>query len=83
MLVKYKDVELLAVVPHNFTDKEGIEVEYNEGYFETKDDDGMSSVMVFNTKQPIASKVREHGTLAVEIDSSGRNKPRLVSFEVE
>lgn len=83
MQVKYKDVELLAVVPHNFTDKEGIEVEYNEGFFETKDDDGISSVMQFNTKQPIASKVREHGILTVEIDTQGKNKPRLVSFEVE
>jgi len=83
MQVKYKEVELLALVPHNFTDKEGIEVEYNEGFFETKDDDGMSSVMVFNTKLPLASKVRERGTLAVEIDTAGRNKPRLISFEVE
>lgn len=83
MLVKYKDVELLALVPHSFTDKEGVEVEYNECFFETKDDEGISSVMVFNTKQALASKVREHGILSVEIDSQGRNKPRLVGFEVE
>jgi hypothetical protein len=83
MQVKYHDVELLALVPHKFTDKEGIEVEYNECYFETKDDEGISSVMVFNTKLPLASKVRERGILSVEVDSKGLNKPRATNFEVE
>jgi hypothetical protein len=83
MLVKYSNVGLLAVEPVSFTDKEGIEVEYNKCYFRTEDDDGVSRVLQFNTKLPLASSEGEVGILSVEIDETGRNKPKVISFKVE
>jgi len=83
MLVKYKDVELLAIEPISFTDKEGVEVEYNKCYFGYKNEDGITHVLQLNSKLPLASSERERGILAVEIDETGRNKPKVVSFEVE
>jgi len=83
MLVKYSGVELVAVEPVTFTDKEGVEVEYNKVYFRTKDEDGITKVMQFNTKLPLASSEGETGILSVEIDETGRNKPRVMKFQVD
>jgi len=80
MQVKYSDVELVAFVPKHFTDKDGLEVSYNEAYFRHEDNDGIPSVMKFNTKLPLASSERHTGTITVEFDETGRNKPKLVGF---
>jgi len=83
MIVKYSDVLLMALEPVSFTDKLGVEVEYNKAYFRMSDDDGITKVMQFNTKLPLASAEGETGKLSVDIDESGRNKPKVLKFEVE
>lgn len=73
----------MLVEPHNFTDKEGIEVEYNTCYFRIEDDNGMPFAVILNTKAISTKQERKIGLLEVEIDNTGKNKPRLTSFDTK
>jgi len=83
MLVKYNAAELVAIAPKGFTDKDGVEVEYNECYFRIEDEDGVPFVVVLNSKAVKPDQERHTGTLEVDIDNEGKRKPKLVSFKVE
>jgi len=78
MPVSY-EVRLFAVNKKGF-DKDGVRVEYNENIF-LNEEDGKRFVLVLNSKKDYSSMMDELGTLNMEIDTTGKNKPRLVSFE--
>jgi len=77
----YYDCRLLAVVPKSFTAEEGDQVSYNEAYFLNLSEDGVKEVVKLNTKQDISPAEGEEGILEVDVDITGRNKPRLMSFK--
>lgn len=79
------DVEVLAVVEKGFTDKEGLEVSYKEAYFLNETDEGVRTVLKFNSKlSDLSSFESKSAIIEVDVDESGRNKPRLVGIkEVE
>lgn len=78
MPVKYV-ARLFAFNKKGF-EKNGEKVEYNECIFLNENDNGTRSVLILNTKQDFSELIDKEGTLEVEIDLTGKNKPRLVSF---
>jgi len=83
MPVKYSEVQLLAFIARSFEDKEGLTVEYNEAHFLLENEAHERSVFVLNTKLDLLMEEGKSGTLTVEVDPSGKRKPRLVSFKVD
>jgi len=83
MKVLYKAAELVAIEPKHFTDKAGVEVEYNEAYFRIEDENGVPFVIKVNSKAVGPANERQTGTLELDIDNEGTRKPKLLSFKVE
>jgi len=79
----FYEVTLVAFLPKSFEDKEGVTVSYNECYFVNEDDEGKRDMIILNTKIDLSQLEGSKGHLEVEIDSSGKRKPRLVSFTSE
>jgi len=77
----YYECTLLSVVPKKFTSEENEEISYNEAYFLNESEDGVKEVVKLNTKQDISPAEGEEGILEVDIDVTGRNKPKLLSFK--
>lgn len=79
-------VTLLAVVPKEFKSDTGEDVVYSELYFLNKEhtDDGLQKqVFKINTKSKnILANEGEDGVVKLDIDLTGKNKPRFMSFEV-
>jgi len=75
--------KLIAVRAVEFKGKEGQLVEYAECSFLNEDSDGNRSVIQMNTTQDLTDHFDQEGTLVVEVDPSGKRKPRLVSFTVD
>jgi len=83
MKVAYSGAELVAVEPKGFTDKEGVEVEYNQCYFRVEDENGVPFVVIVNSKSVGPTQERHTGKLELDIDNEGKRKPKLIYFKVE
>jgi len=84
MKVVYKDAELVLCSPKGFTDKDGVEVEYNECVFRIEDENGVPFAVKVNSKIVGPKQERHTGTLELELDNEGTGrKPKLISFKVE
>jgi len=77
----YQDATLKIINEITFTGEKGEEVKYNELYFQTEDEEGKTSVLKINTKSDIKSQLDKEGVVEIEVDTSGRNKPRFISFK--
>lgn len=78
----YYDAKLLAVVPKEFTNDEGEQVTYKEAYFLNETEEGVREVIKMNTKLTDIEKAEnEEGMIEVDIDVTGKNKPRLLGFK--
>jgi len=75
------DVRLIAFVPKKFEDNEGKTVEYNEAHFLYESEEGERQVVQLNTKSDLSPAIDEDGILELDIDVSGKRKPRLLSFK--
>jgi len=73
------EVNCLAFEPKSFVTNEGEKVEYNEVHFLNDSADGRE-VIKLNTKQGDKQWEDKEGVLGVEIDPSGKQKPKLISF---
>jgi len=80
MPVQYK-VRLFGFTEKGF-EKDGEHVTYNECIFLNDNADGTRSVIILNTQQDFKDLLDKEGLLSVDIDPSGKKKPRLVSFVV-
>jgi len=80
MPVQFK-VRLFAVNAKGFDGSDG-RVEYNENIFLNEDEKLGRSVITVNSKVDHSVHLDKDGVLTLEIDPSGKKKPRLVSFEV-
>jgi len=76
------EVSCLAVKPHKFIGDDGEDVAYNEITFLNVTDDGRE-VITLNSKQGEPLWVDKDGVIAVEIDPTGKKKPRLLEFKVK
>jgi len=82
MKVFFDECEILTQVQHSFTDKAtGEAVEYNQVFIEHANEDESREVLQFNTKLDYSPQLRMKGTIQVDIDPTGKNKPRLISFQ--
>jgi len=77
----FYEVKVLAVVAHSFTDKEGVQVEYNECYFLNEAENGERSVYKFNSKnEQVKALEGESAVIEVDIADSMERKPRLIGI---
>lgn len=67
-----------AVAQKSFDTNEGEHVEYNEGYFQHKEEDGTYSVVKVNTKQDLVPLLGKIGNAKIQVQENGKFK--LVSF---
>jgi len=74
------DVTCLVFIPRAFKGSEGEDVSYNEVSFLNQTEDGQREVIRLNTKQGSKDWEDKAGVLGVEIDPTGKQKPKLVSF---
>jgi len=73
--------KVLAVIPKNFSDRvSGEPVEYNESWFLTVTEDGVKDVIKFNTKADLSDKEGANVVIRVEVDASGKQKPKLLGL---
>lgn len=75
------DCRLIAYNSRSFVDKTtGEKVEYAEAYFLNETEEGNREVLAFNTKLNLKGLEDKEGNLVIEVDASGKQKPRLVEF---
>jgi len=77
----FYEVKVLAVNPTEFENQEGETISYNEVHFLNINEDGKREVLKMNTKQEFLKYEDKEGVLEVDIDISGKNRPKLVSFK--
>jgi len=83
MKVFYEGV-LDRVIEKGFDDKKtGERVEYKEVYFYTKEESGDEAMLIVNTQGDYASLTGKACVLGLEIDATGKRKPKLVSIELK
>jgi len=79
----FYECDLVAFVPKSFEDNTGQTVSYNEAYLLNEDSEGKPEMIILNTKLDLKPLVGHSGQLEVEVDSTGKRKPRLISFTSE
>lgn len=76
----FYDCTLFAFNPHKFKDNNGEDVSYNQAVFLNENEDGSREVIQLNTKLELKDSLDKKGVLELEIDSQGKQKPRILSF---